>query len=58
VAREHVEAFLDRCEAESVPVERLFFERSEHVRHLVSHRAVYEKAVRGFAARLGADERR
>jgi acetyl esterase/lipase len=54
VAREHVEAFLERSEAEGVPVERLFFEQSEHVRHLVTHRAVYEKAVRAFAARVGA----
>jgi hypothetical protein len=52
VAREHVETFLDRCDVEGVPLERLFFETSEHVRHLVTHRAVYERAVHAFVARV------
>lgn len=52
VERAHVEAFLERTESSGVPLARLYFEGSDHVRHLVSHRAVYEKAVRGFVARV------
>ncbi len=52
----YVEAFLDRCEADRVPVERLFFPDSLHVRHLVSHRAAYERAVRDFSRRLAERE--
>ncbi len=48
VEREHVEAFLARAEAEQIPVSRLFFPGSVHVRHLVAHRAAYESAVRDF----------
>jgi fermentation-respiration switch protein FrsA (DUF1100 family) len=46
----YVEAFLARCEAEAIPVTRLFFPDSAHVRHFVAHRAAYEAAVRGFLA--------
>lgn len=48
----YVEAFLDRAEAEGVPVERTFFPDSVHVRHLVTHRAMYERTVRAFSRRL------
>ncbi|GAB4200039.1 MAG: hypothetical protein OHK0013_10730 [Sandaracinaceae bacterium] len=45
-----VDAFLARCEAEAIPVTRLFFPASAHVRHFVAHRAAYETAVRDFLA--------
>jgi len=46
VPREHVEAFLIGAEGEQIPVTRLYFPSSAHVRHLVAHRAAYEIAVR------------
>lgn len=52
----YVEAFLDRAEVDGVPVERLFFADSVHVRHLVAHRAAYEEAVRSFARRVADRE--
>lgn len=52
VAPEHVETFLARCERDGIAVERLFFPRSGHVRHLVTERTRYERAVRTFVARL------
>lgn len=42
----HVEAFLARAEAEGIPTTRLFLPTSGHVRHLVTHRATYDRAVR------------
>lgn len=47
VPAEHVVAFLDRAERTGIPVERLHFDESAHVRHFVQHRAEY-------FARLGA----
>lgn len=52
----YVEAFVDGAEREGVPVERLFFADSVHVRHLVAHRAAYERAVRSFARRVADRE--
>jgi hypothetical protein len=54
VEARYVEAFLVRCEAEAIPVTRLFFPTSAHVRHFVAHRAAYETAVRDFLARAVA----
>lgn len=52
VPARHVESFLASCDAAAIPVERLYFEGSHHVRHLVAHRARYEQAVRAFVRRL------
>lgn len=43
-----VEGFLERAEREGVPVERLRFEKSAHVRHFVEHRREYLETVERF----------
>jgi pimeloyl-ACP methyl ester carboxylesterase len=48
VPAEHVSAFLDRAEREGVPVERLHFADSAHVRHFVQHRAEYFARIERF----------
>ena len=52
----YVERFLDRCAADGIPVDRLYFPDSAHVRHLVAHRAAYERAVREFTRRVAERE--
>ncbi|MBX7190848.1 MAG: TMEM53 family protein [Sandaracinaceae bacterium] len=54
VEARYVEQFLARAEEAGVPVERLHLPGSQHVRHLVAHRAAYEGAVRAFVARVTA----
>jgi fermentation-respiration switch protein FrsA (DUF1100 family) len=48
VPAEHVVAFLDRAERAGVPIERLHFHDSAHVRHFVQHRAQYFGRVETF----------
>ncbi|AKF11337.1 DUF829 domain-containing protein [Sandaracinus amylolyticus] len=47
-----VEAFVRDCEAHGVPLERLFFQEGDHVRHLVAHRREYFAARDAFLARV------
>lgn len=48
VPAEHVRAFMDRAEREGVPVERLHYADSAHVRHFVQHRGEYFARLEAF----------
>ncbi len=48
VEARYVESFLSRCEGDAIPIERLYFPTSAHVRHFVAHRAAYERATHAF----------
>lgn len=51
IPREHVDRFVRAVEARGTPVERLWFERSAHVRHLFEHRAEYFARLESFVSR-------
>lgn len=53
VRPKYVESFLDRAESAGVPVERLFFPTSRHVRHFLEHRHEVRDQLRAFVARVG-----
>ena len=48
VPAEHVEAFLDRAARSGVPIERLHYPDSAHVRHFVQHRHAYFARIEEF----------
>lgn len=52
IPREHVDGFVRAVEAGGTRVERLWFEKSAHVRHLFEHRAAYLERLTAFLASL------
>jgi hypothetical protein len=51
VRPKYVESFLERASAANVPVDRLYFPESRHVRHFVEHRHEVTDHLRAFVAR-------
>jgi hypothetical protein len=49
----YVESFLARAEAGGVPVDRLYFEETGHVRHFVEHRREMGDRIAEWLARVG-----
>ena len=48
IPAEHVVRFLDRAAAEGIPVTRLHFTDSAHIRHFVQHRGAYFAQLEAF----------